>query len=345
MNLNDNVESINTDIVAKSHLGGVAMRLNDMDNYIYLCWMHMWALTFWYCDQKEKKYRFQKLLEVIKKTSSHEMEIFNLLFEALSLYGEDYMVLKLYDILLNLHLNPSFKVHNIVMKILDKKKLEGNIKDNLQNAFKDELKTKVSNAGFRKRSFKSKYYGNILTDDIMFFAFDICNNCQKEIDLEIVSKNFKEMDRELQWAKCPFCGTPFLPKINIQFGREINKTGKMKHNTCKLESIVLISPFFLKDENYNSVVLRSCGVKLDVEDLMLKYKNIFWNSIWYFQLKHLEHDFMFPYEEGIEKKVDDYLDIGFEDDEEDTQNKKEVKYERNFDVNAFKSDKFEVIFA
>jgi len=344
MNLNDNVESINTDIVAKSHLGGVAMRLNDMDNYIYLCWMHMWALTFWYCDQKEKKYRFQKLLEVIKKTSSHEMEIFNLLFEALSLYGEDYMVLKLYDILLNLHLNPSFKVHNIVMKILDKKKLEGNIKDNLQNAFKDELKTKVSNAGFRKRSFKSKYYGNILTDDIMFFAFDICNNCQKEIDLEIVSKNFKEMDRELQWAKCPFCGTPFLPKINIQFGREINKTGKMKHNTCKLESIVLISPFFLKDENYNSVVLRSCGVKLDVEDLMLKYKNIFWNSIWYFQLKHLEHDFMFPYEEGIEKKVDDYLDIGFEDDEEDTQNKKEVKYERNFDVNAFKSDKFEVIF-
>jgi hypothetical protein len=160
-----------------------------------------------------------------------------------------------------------------------------------------------------------------------------------------VSKNFKEMDRELQWAKCPECGAQILPKINIQFGREINKTGKMKHNTCKLESIVLISPFFLKDENYNSVVLRSCGVKLDVEDLMLKYKNIFWNSLWYFKLKNLEYDFMLPYEEGIEKKVDDYLDIGFEDDEEDAQNKKEVKYERNFDVNAFKSDKFEVNFA
>ena len=345
MNLNDNVESINTDIVAKSHLGGVAMRLNDMDNYIYLCWMHMWALTFWYCDQKEKKYRFQKLLEVIKKTSSHEMEIFNLLFEALSLYGEDYMVLKLYDILLNLHLNPSFKVHNIVMKILDKKKLEGNIKDNLQNAFKDELKTQVSNVGFRKRTFKSKYYGNVLSDDIMFFAFDVCNNCQEEIDLEIVSKNFKAMDRELQWAKCPKCNTQILPKITVQFGREINKTGKMKQNTCKLDSIVLISPFFLKDENYNSVVLRSCGVKLDVEDLMLKYKNIFWNSLWYFKLKNLEYDFMLPYEEGIEKKVDDYLDIGFEDDEEDGQSKKEVKYMRNFDVNAFKSDKFEVNFA
>ena len=94
MNLNENVESINTDIVSKSHLGGVAMRLNDMDNYIYLCWMQMWAITFWYCDQNEKRYRFQELLKVLNKTSSHEMEIFNLLFEALSMYGEDYMILK-----------------------------------------------------------------------------------------------------------------------------------------------------------------------------------------------------------------------------------------------------------
>ena len=158
MNLNENVESINTDIVAKSHLGGVAMRLNDMDNYIYLCWMQMWAITFWYCDQKERRYRFQELLKVLNKTSSHEMEIFNLLFETLSIYGEDYMVLKLYDILLTLHLNPSFKVHNIVMKLLDKKKLEGKIRENLQNAFKDELKNDYRKEGFRNRTFKSKYY-------------------------------------------------------------------------------------------------------------------------------------------------------------------------------------------
>ena len=64
-NLNENIESINIDIVSKSHLGGVQMRVNDMDNYIYLCWMQMWAITFWYCDQKEKRYRFQELLKVL----------------------------------------------------------------------------------------------------------------------------------------------------------------------------------------------------------------------------------------------------------------------------------------
>ena len=347
MNLNENVESINTDIVSKSHLGGVAMRVNDMDNYIYLCWMQMWAITFWYCDQKEKRYRFQELLKVLGKTSSHEMEIFNLLFEALSLYGEDYMVLKLYDILLTLHLNPSFKVHNIVMKLLDKKKFEGNIKDNLQNAFKDELKEKYTNKDFRKRTFKSKYYGNILTDDIMFYSFDSCINCQQDIDLEIISMNFKAMDRELQWTKCPKCTTPILPKLTVQFGKEINKNGKMKQNSCKLDNIVLFSPFFLKD-NYNSVALRACGVNLDVEDLMLKYNNIFWNSLWYFKLKHLEYDFMLPYEEGINKEIDDYLDISIGDDEENKINdkneiKKEEKPINKFDLTKLKSERIEII--
>ena len=40
------------------------------------------------------------------------------------------------------------------MKLLDKKKLEGNIKDNLQNAFKDELKNIYKHEGFRIRTFK-----------------------------------------------------------------------------------------------------------------------------------------------------------------------------------------------
>ena len=349
--LNENVESINTDIVSKSHLGGVAMRLNDMDNYIYLCWMQMWAITFWYCDEKEKRYRFQELLKVISKTSSHEMEIFNLLFEALSLYGEDYMVLKLYDILLTLHLNPSFKVHNIVMKLLDKKKFEGDIKDNLQKSFKNELKNVYDNKDFRKRTFKSKYYGNILTDDIIFFAFDSCLTCQKDIDLESISMNFKAMNRELTWITCPECDNSILPKLTIQFGKEINKNGKMKQNSCKLENIVLFSPFFLKN-NYNSAALRACGVKIDVEDLMLKFNNIFWNSLWYFKLKHLEYDFMLPYEEGLNKEIDDYLDISIGDDENkndnnNNENKIEIKNEEKvinkFDLSILKIEKNEII--
>ena len=82
---------------------------------------------------------------------------------------------------------------------------------------------------------------------------------------------------------------------------------------------------------------------MDVEDLMLKYNNIFWNSLWYFKLKNLEYDFMLPYEEEIEKEVDDYLDISIGDDEENVKKYNKEKYVRNFDVDVFKPDKIEFV--
>ena len=221
----------------------------------------------------------------------------------------------------------------------------------MQKSFKNELKNVYNNKDFRKRTFKSKYYGNILTDDIIFFSFDSCLTCQKDIDLESISMNFKAMNRELFWTTCPECNNAILPKLTIQFGKEINKNGKMKQNSCKLENIVLFSPFFLKN-NYNSAALRACGVKMDVEDLMLKFNNIFWNSLWYFKLKHLEYDFMLPYEEGLNKEIDDYLDISIGDDENkndnnNNENKIEIKNEEKvinkFDLSMLKIEKNEII--
>ena len=303
--LSENIEIINRDIISKSHLGGIAEKQNDMKNYIELCWLQMWAMTFWYCDKKEKQYRFHQLIQVLKKTSSHEMEILNLLFDTLEKNGEEYMVLKLYDMLIKLRLNPSFKVHNIVMKYLDKYKSAENvnINDILQKAInhistiyeeKDKLK-------FKKRTFKSKYYKNILSEDVIFYAFDTCIYCQKVINLQTKSRIFEEMNREIMWVKCPNCNEYCLTKIGIQFGKEINKTGTMRYNTCKYDSVVLFSPYSLK-MNYKTL-LRDFGIKLDVDELMFKYSNIFWNTLWYFKLNNLEFDFMLPYEKEFDEQI------------------------------------------
>ena len=301
--LGENIISINADIISKSHLGGIAVRQNDMKNYIDLCWIEMWAMTFWYCDEGEKRYRFQELMKVLSKTSSHEMEIFNLLFEALSKHGEEYMILKLYNLLLKLRLNPSYKVHSIVMKILDKEKSEGNINEILQRAIKNVDNITYEKKNFRKRTFKSKYYKNIFSEDILFFAFDTCIICENQtvINLETASQDFAHMKRELMWMECPECKNPILPKITLQFGKEINKVGKMKFNTSNIDSVVLFSPYFLKN-NYNNSLLRDFGIHVDVEELMLKYNNIFWDSIWYFKLNNLEYDFMLPYEKSYDKE-------------------------------------------
>ena len=117
------------------------------------------------------------------------MEILNLLFDTLEKNGEEYMILKLYDILLKLKLNPSFKVHNIVMKYLDKYKSAENININdiLQKVIQKEIFDPNLNnkLNFKKRTLKSKYYKNILFEDVTFYAFDTCIYCQKVIMLII----------------------------------------------------------------------------------------------------------------------------------------------------------------
>ena len=290
MNWNETIDNINADIISKSHLGGITVRQNDMSNYVYLCWMQMWAITFWYCEHKEQRYRFQDLLKVLDISHCYDMEIFNLLFEAISLYGQEsknYMLLKLYCLILDQHLNPSLKIHSMVVKIMEKEKIEGN--DQIKSLISNEIDKKYTKANFKKRAFRANFNKHILSEDIEFFAFDICTKCQNSIDLETLSKDYKNMGREILWVKCPRCNDYLLPKLTIKLGKEINKNGYMRINTCSYESVVLYSPFTLKN-NYKGSVLKNYNVKLDVDEYMKNYKEIFWDSLWYFKMNNLEYD-------------------------------------------------------
>lgn len=52
------------------------MKETEMENYIYLCWAQLWAMTFWYVDPEEKRFRFEQLLSVLDKTKHYEVNIF-----------------------------------------------------------------------------------------------------------------------------------------------------------------------------------------------------------------------------------------------------------------------------
>ena len=311
-----------------------------MKKYIYLCWIQLWALTFWYCEEKEKNYRFQELIKIIEQSSCYEMEIFNLLFEVLSKYGRDTMVLKLYDVLLKKKLNPSFKVHNIVMKIMEGKKMEGNFAENLKKIIANEEKIKYTKNNFSRRTFRSKCFPNILTENIKFFAIDSCIMCQKDINLELISKNLKDMKRDLNWTVCPKCGESILPKLTVQFGEEINKSGEMKKNTCIIENIVLFSPYILKN-NYNTFFKKN-EMKIDVDKFMMNYSTIFWDSLWYFKLNNLEYDFMQPYFYRLEEmKPYKEFEISLEDINDNSNNIIDNTVDKyRFDNNKLKSFNF-----
>jgi hypothetical protein len=60
---------MNTDFVNK---------LNRMENYIYLCWVHLFSITLHDLDNNEKPYRFQQLVDVIKRLNWIDVIILNI---------------------------------------------------------------------------------------------------------------------------------------------------------------------------------------------------------------------------------------------------------------------------
>ena len=52
------------------------------------------------------------------------------------------------------------------------------------------------NVCYVQGTFKSKYDSDILTEHIKFYAFDSCIMCQENINLELISKDLKQMSRD-----------------------------------------------------------------------------------------------------------------------------------------------------
>lgn len=74
-NLSDELEPINVESVSISHLANVSIHQTEMENFIYLCWLQLWAMTFWYQEEEERRYRFQQLLQVLDMVRNHEVRL------------------------------------------------------------------------------------------------------------------------------------------------------------------------------------------------------------------------------------------------------------------------------
>jgi len=103
----EEMEALNIELISHSSMGQSINNALEMKNYLYLTWLEIWAFTFWCNEQGEKHYFFDQMLDVLDKVIHHEMNIFNLMFDVLNKLSEHQMMLKLYQKLLQLKINPS----------------------------------------------------------------------------------------------------------------------------------------------------------------------------------------------------------------------------------------------
>ena len=70
----------------------------------------------------------------------------------------------------------------------------------------------------------------------------------------------------------------------------------------KKELFILYSPYELKNSIKNIIDNEQFRL-LNVDKLKIKFPNIFWNCIWYFNLYNLDYSIILPYEVNVYKKI------------------------------------------
>ena len=288
------VKNIDNELLSKSHLSRVEIKTNEATNYIHLIWLKMWVSTFYYQDKQEQKYRFLQMLNILDKINQHEMGVINNLFTVLvnNQIDEDLLLL-LYDKILHYQLIPSNFIFKTIRKLINNKKNKlklktfniskylSSISDQLTKDLKEIKKLKKN---FRKRTMRSIYDTQILDEKISFLVEENCSECDKKITMYQLIKNLNEINNDLLWAKCPYCGYNYLPKLKVKFGTENNKNNRLKLTTSIVDDVILYSP---KTLNYNMFDNTKTNININLEEFKSNYNPFFWNIIWYFKMKKL----------------------------------------------------------
>ena len=118
----------------------------------------------------------------------------------------------------------------------------------------------------------------------------------KKIDMNQFMNKLNDINDDLLWAKCPYCGSVYLPKLKIIFGYENNKNNKLINNTSIVDSVVLYSAKTLNNTIFENT---QNNKMINIEQFRSAYIPFFWNLIWHFKIKKLPFYFILPYEENV----------------------------------------------
>ena len=299
----EEIEAINSDLLSKSSIGQNINLSLEMKNNLYLSWLEIWSYTFWYMDKEERKFRFDQMLEMLDKVIHHEMNIFNLMFDVLNQENEQNMIVKLYQKLLELKINPSTFIYNIISNRLDKEQIK-ELFDQMKLGKKKSLKYgNHDKSKFNYRTLLNVYdKPSLINKKLTFDTNFSCIDCGEDINLLKLCQNFQGIKNDILWAPC-INGHYNLPKIKVNFGLELFPMKGIDNNitTSTTDEIVLHSPYNLKINIKNAVHSRY-GTKLKVNEFKSKFSPLFWNFIWYCKILRIDYDILLPYVKKIEQE-------------------------------------------
>ena len=327
---------INSKVVKKAKIKldkKVTFKKFNLENDLYICYIILWSLTFWYIDEKEKEYRFKKMLLYLDKIVYQKQEIYQLLLENLSKWGatED-EIFYVYITFLNQKLNPNWIISTLIFPILEKREL-----DFKQNPTSDLLKLGKTNINkiltqlsknkeaYIKRTLKSRseWEDNIISDDVRYICYSKCIGCCKILDIGKICSNLSVMQVKNQsgidMVRCTHknkdgtnCEYYNFLKLKFRYGAELFNQKLTKFSTCQNLSLPLLSTTTLKEKLMEiSKQYNELDVTIDIDLFKREHQLEFWNAIWYFKLNNIDISFILPYSDNDTELLNEMNNIKY----------------------------------
>jgi hypothetical protein len=290
------------------------------------------------------------MLTILEKIEEHDIKTFELLFKALVENSNDENVIIVYKKFIHLRLNPTWEIFSLVSKIIKKKQnakkksmllLQETKADNLNEKFIKENKMEKIELIRDRILYLNNKDEKIFSEDALINASLKCDKCKTSINIKELCSNlstlsFEKDQNEKQRVRCRnknknnSCNGYYDPLIKINLGIELYNKITICNNysnniydkikTSLLEEIELMSPDEIKKSLLNIYSHFKKEEKFDVELFRLKYPDIFWNLILYFEYNNIDISFMLPYSPLNPTKNDEKYENEF---------KNYINYERN----------------
>ena len=268
---------------------------NELKNDVILLWLRLFCLTFYYCEPKEKIIRFVEMLENIKKAKYLRDDILSLLLITLKKYGDESMVIKLFENFKFFKYNQfAYMANKLFLPYIREppqlKQLSiANAKLNI-NYFKDkedapktfELNIKKIDYTLKHRTFWGD--GEQGKFEKLKFENPICSLCNKANSLQKLLKSYDKTNKGIGMnLKCIHCKKEVAFNTKIRLGTKFNGEDI---------NINIYNPYYL----YNVIstkLIKIYGNKIDLNDLRNIYEDFFWNCILNFTFAGLSCDMGF----------------------------------------------------
>ena len=285
---------------------------NEVMNMLNKVWVIIFCMTFYYCNDIEKHFRFEELMNLLPDIIDNEEQLLKILLTTVKRHGDESMTLKIFESIKNINYGEysclCSKFKDDSKMIWDLKTIEVSNSKFILSYLRDqksdnERLLEVPTVDYDIKSLKKRTFyisneqGNNVNENekISFDLFFKCQNCGEEANITglVVSLTSKTKNNVMI---CTNCNKLLRPVNHVVYGME-------------KEEFVIYSPMELYDVAKD--IMKENGTSINMDDLRTKYKTFFWNCILYFHFNGLSFEMLLKYknedkpkEKTVEKKVE-----------------------------------------